>query len=96
MLAPNVAVEIWTFKGSLVIELIYNNAYHRAENITDILRLVHERITQGLGLDLRFDVRRPGKEEWLVQTGKGVVQKSIVGVDVKVAVTETVVPILIN
>ncbi|KAK0738833.1 hypothetical protein B0T18DRAFT_422946 [Schizothecium vesticola] len=95
MLSPNVAVEMWTFRGSLVIELIYNEAYHRAESIKDILRLIHEQITQGLVLHLGFDARRPGDEEWLVGS-EGVVEDGVVGDGVKVAVTEKVVPVLVE
>ena len=71
MFSPNIAAEMWTFRGSLVVELIYNEAYHRTESITDILRLIHEQLTHGLQLDLQFDARGAGEEEWVAPGGVG-------------------------
>lgn len=65
MFSPNVAVEMWTFRDRLVIELIYNEAYHRDESITALLGLIRDQFAQGLGLDLGFDVRGAGEEEFL-------------------------------
>ncbi|KAF7562332.1 hypothetical protein G7046_g1839 [Stylonectria norvegica] len=62
MLSPNVAVEMWTFAGSLVIETIYNEVYHRHESISAILGLIHEQLGHGLGLDLKFNLHSPGDE----------------------------------
>lgn len=65
MLSANVAVEMWTFQGKLVIELIYNEAYHREESIALLLGLIQEQLQQGLGVDLNLDVRSPGEESFM-------------------------------
>ncbi|KAM5456324.1 hypothetical protein MaudCBS49596_001346 [Microsporum audouinii] len=62
ILTPDVASEVWTFNGNLVIELIYNEAFHREESITYLLRLIQEQLAQGLGLDLGTDTKLPGDE----------------------------------
>jgi len=65
MLSPNVAVEMWTFGGELVVELIYNEAYHRAESIALLLGLIQEQLQQGLGVDLGLDTKAPGEEAFM-------------------------------
>ncbi|KAJ2992879.1 hypothetical protein NUW58_g2020 [Xylaria curta] len=65
ILYPNVAVDAWTFRGKLNIELMYNEAYHRDSSITLITSLIHEQLTQGLGLDLKYDARKPGEEDFV-------------------------------
>lgn len=69
MLYPNVAVEMWTFRGQLVIELIYNESYHREESVRLLLGLIHEQLSQGLGLNLGFDARSPGDESFMCPGG---------------------------
>ena len=61
ILSPNVVAEMWTFRGELVIQLVYNEAYHREESIALLLRLIHEQLQQGLQVNLGLDVRVPGK-----------------------------------
>ena len=63
MLSPNIAVEVWTIRGTLVMELIYNEAYHREESLSLLARLIQERLQQGLRVDLGLDVRVPGEFE---------------------------------
>lgn len=70
MFSPNVAVEMWTFRNQLVIELIYNEAYHRDESISALLGLIRDQFAQGLGLDLGFDARGAGDEEFLEDFAK--------------------------
>ncbi|KAI5460577.1 hypothetical protein BGZ63DRAFT_387471 [Mariannaea sp. PMI_226] len=72
MLSPNVAVEMWTFAESLVIQPIYNEAYHLEESISAILGLIHEQLAHGLGLDLKFNLHKPGDENPLVASKKDV------------------------
>lgn len=69
MLSPNIAVEMWTFRGELCIELIYNEAFHREESVDLLCRLLHEQLQQGLGVNVGLDVRAPGPRE---EGGKGV------------------------
>lgn len=65
VLTPNVALEMWTFRGELVMQLIYNEAYHREESMARFLRLIREQLQQGLGVDLGFDLRVPGEEVFM-------------------------------
>lgn len=68
LLHPNILVDTWTFRGRFTMELIYNDAFHSEKVISLICSLIHEQLTQGLALDLDFDVRMPGEEEWLYGT----------------------------
>ncbi|SPO01946.1 uncharacterized protein DNG_04619 [Cephalotrichum gorgonifer] len=63
LLGPGVAAEAWTFNEKLSIELVYNEAYHQEESMVSLLRFIHEQLTKGLNLDLKFDAREPGNEE---------------------------------
>ena len=65
MLTPNVAIEMWTFRGELVMQLMYNEAYHREESMARLLRLIHEQLQQGLGLAMGLDLRVPGEEGFM-------------------------------
>jgi hypothetical protein len=81
MLSPNVAVEMWTFRGKLVIELTYNEAFHREESITLLLGLIQEQLAQGLGVDLGFDAMAPGEEEFMkIEKGSGIETGSGTGI----------------
>ncbi|KAK2596122.1 hypothetical protein QQS21_006469 [Conoideocrella luteorostrata] len=65
LLHPNILVDTWTFGGKFNVELIYNVTFHSEESISLICSLIWEQLTQGLCLDLDFDVRSPGQEEWI-------------------------------
>ncbi|KAI0456728.1 hypothetical protein F5B21DRAFT_466543 [Xylaria acuta] len=65
ILTADIAVEMWTFRGELVIQLIYNEAFHREESVKHLLELIHEQLSQGLGVDLGFDAKSPGDEVFL-------------------------------
>jgi hypothetical protein len=65
MLTADIAVEMWTFRGELVIQLIYNEAFHREESVRHVLELIHDQLAQGLGVDLGFDAKSPGDENYL-------------------------------
>ena len=69
ILYPNVAADVWTFRGQLMIELIYNESYHREESVRLLLGLIHEQLSQGLGLNLAFDARSPGDESFMKPRG---------------------------
>ncbi|EFQ99798.1 hypothetical protein MGYG_02810 [Nannizzia gypsea CBS 118893] len=72
ILTPDVAAEVWTFNERLVIQLIYNEAFHREESITYLLGLIQEQLTQGLGLNLGTDTGVPGDEGFLeIQKANG-------------------------
>ncbi|KAI1825903.1 hypothetical protein F4861DRAFT_142499 [Xylaria intraflava] len=64
LLNPLVTVEAWTFRDRLNIEIIFNEAYYRDDSISLMATLLHEQLTEGLGLDLAFDLRTPGEEEF--------------------------------
>ncbi|KUI61459.1 hypothetical protein VP1G_08625 [Cytospora mali] len=67
MLHPTCLVEAWTFKGRLRVELIYNEAYHTKESMEYLCSLIHEQLSHGLGLDLTYDLRGQGQEEWFTR-----------------------------
>lgn len=64
VLHPNILVDVWTFRGRLHVELIYNEAYHPEEVISLLASLIHKELSEGLGLPLQFDCKVPGEEEW--------------------------------
>ncbi|KAF1978067.1 hypothetical protein BU23DRAFT_654410 [Bimuria novae-zelandiae CBS 107.79] len=70
ILTADIAVEMWTFRGKLVIQLIYNEAFHREESVRHLLELIHEQLAQGLGVDLGFDAKSPGDEKYLNSSWK--------------------------
>ena len=65
VLTPNVAMEMWTFRGELVMQLIYNEAYHSEESMARVLGLIREQLQQGLGVDLGLNLRAPGEESFM-------------------------------
>ena len=71
VLTPNTAMEMWTFRGQLVMQLIYNEAYHGQESIARLLSLIRRQLQQGLGIDLGFDLRLPGPEDFMRRGAPG-------------------------
>lgn len=67
MLHPTCLVEAWTFRGRLRVELIYNEAYHTKDSMEYLCSLIHEQLSHGLGLDLTFELRGQGEEEWFAR-----------------------------
>lgn len=65
LLHPNILVDVWTFRERLHIELIYNEAFHSEDSISLLCSLIHEQLSDGLGLSLQYDCRAQGEEEWL-------------------------------
>ena len=74
VLTPNVAMEMWTFRGELVMQLMYNEAYHSEESMARVLRLIREQLEEGLGVNLGLDLRVPGEESFM---GRGMATHEI-------------------